>query len=93
MIKVRRDGTEVVLQFTTDLPHEKGGYVSSLPLAFDTGHTQYAELLRRVFRDAINSKLAAIRKAAYDQGWKDAKSRARKRRDFCISWHPENVGS
>lgn len=47
-----------------------------------------AELLTLQLRENLNSKLAEIKREAYNQGWKDAKARTRKRKwdEFCGRW-------
>lgn len=45
-----------------------------------------AELLTRQLNDQLQKKLEAIRKEAYEQGWKDAKAKSAKKTWFSRWW-------
>lgn len=75
MIEIKRDGGRVVLHFDLAIPTYD---VRSVPMSYNCGGEVYAGLLTQAMRDALGNTVAAARRAAYEQGWKDAKGKRAK---------------
>jgi hypothetical protein len=54
-------------------------------LDWKTGDGLYSELLRRQLNNNMNKNLERIREEAYEQGWKDAKAKVKKK-DWFYGW-------
>ena len=84
-----KDCTEVSVKVNTDLPCEKPW----IPFAFNCDRQYSAQLLAAHIASEMKSALSAIRRAAYEKGWADAKAKkAGKRNMFCGHWRPDAVG-
>ena len=83
MITVTRDGSDVVVGVTTNLPHESGSRTDFLfQHNCGDGETQYAELLTRHIRHVLDTAVETTRREHYEAGRKDAKAKRRKRTWF-----------
>jgi len=68
MLTITNDACYVNLHFTLSI-----GYVVDFSIS---NHTRMnAELLQREMNETLQNTIERIRKEAYEQGWKDAKSR------------------
>ncbi|MBN8665796.1 MAG: hypothetical protein J0L83_14540 [Chitinophagales bacterium] len=68
MLKLSKDGSNVTLEFTLSI-----GYV--IPFRVCNHTPMNAQLLKDAMNQTLHSRIERIRKEAYEQGWKDAKSR------------------
>jgi len=86
MLEIRRDNTAVIIRVETDLPHDCAGTITgNITFKFDMSAPSWAELLTRYLRDRLAYEVRKIRREAYEQGWKDAKSKNRKQ-DWFSEW-------
>lgn len=83
MIQITCKGDFVTINFTTGLPIS--GY--TFPFRFGSCNWQAALLCENV-RKVYAETLKRMRKVAYDQGWKDAKAKCRKKTHFFVSDNP-----
>lgn len=67
--------TNVIVKINTGLPIEK----CILSFEWQATHQYSAELLMRHLRKNFWNRIEQIREQAYEAGWKDAKSRKRKK--------------
>ena len=84
----QKDCTTATLDVETDLPCEK----SVMPHVFECGRQYSALLLVAHIRTEMEKALQLIRRAAYEQGWKDGRARSKKKRQFGTGWNPKRVG-
>ncbi len=77
MIEIKRDGCQVVLHFDLDVPTYE---TRVFPLSFGcgSGGEVYAGLLARAMQESFGDRVAAARRDAYEQGWKEAKAKRSK---------------
>lgn len=78
--------TTVFAKIFTDLPIEK----SILCFRWECESQYVAELLKQFLSEEFNKTVSGIRKIAYESGWKDAKSKSKKKTEFNISFHLDN---
>lgn len=50
--------------------------------SFNCGGEAYAGLLTKALRDALGDAVQAVRREAYEEGWRDAKAKTAKRDYF-----------
>ena len=77
MITFWRDGTKLKVEIDPKMPDKKVMY-----LYWDCSNEWYAELLMRQLDKELEDLIQRIRKAEYNSGWKDAKSKKVKKRDW-----------
>lgn len=82
MIEFKVDETAVVLDVHACYPLS----TTFWSLRLECASKSYAFLLRENLYRNMTNKLEAIRKEAYNQGWKDAKAKTRKRDWFRSLW-------
>lgn len=70
--------TEVLLKIELDLPIERKLFI----LKWECERQYAAELLRQYLEKEYCDTIQKAHKDAYEQGWKDAKSKTRKKRNF-----------
>lgn len=85
-IQVLTAGADVVLRITPGYPLGDRFF----DLRWGTGSEWGAQLLWQMFDRALGARLEAIRKEAYAQGWRDAKSKKTKRTWFSSGWGLES---
>ena len=87
MIKfVRFDKTKLRIEVDTGIRVDKSTF------NFTFGNLTYqanAELMRQHLQDALGDLFKKAREASYNEGWKDAKAKRRKRKWFSISQKTE----
>lgn len=81
MIQFTIDGKDLLVRIESELPPKENVYL----LRWNTADACYANLLGDHLRSKLNNKLRAIREEAYEQGWKDAKAK-RKKKDWFSGW-------
>jgi len=80
MLRVKRDGTAVVIEVDTDLPHDDTADTESVwRFGASEEHCAAAELVTRYMHRRIHDAIRAVRQDAYEQGWRDAKSKRRRK--------------
>jgi len=84
----QKDCTDVFLQVVTDLDCTQ----SQIPFKWECGQAYVAQLLKNHIRQLIRDQLKAIRRKAYNQGWRDKASKNRKATAFHGDWAPDDVG-
>ena len=82
MFDCRRDGTDVVVHVGTGALCPKSEWLFRL----DTTMEACAAVMADHLNDRMRRKLERMRKEAYDQGWKDGKSKKRKRQYHSQVW-------
>lgn len=84
MLNVKRDNTKAVIAVGTDLPFDCEGTKTSIyEFEFEMQTPARAELLVRYVHNRLETEIEKTRREAYEQGWKDAKSRKPK-----VTWFP-----
>lgn len=80
ILTVRRDNDKVEILIGTDLANTcDGSKTASIPFIWQMSQTYSADLLARYIEERIYHAVAKARHEAYDQGWKDAKSKNSKK--------------
>ena len=82
------DCTRVALHVKTDLPCEQ----SVIIFSFECDRQYAAQLLVDHIAREIRNSLEIIRQKAYTDGWKDAKGKQKKKREFGTNWNPDYIG-
>ena len=84
MISIERNGAElrVVLESGVHTGTEPTRFVAT----YNCGAEWAAYLLRENINDRMRARLSAIRKEAYEQGWKDAKSKKGAKTAWFSQW-------
>ena len=77
-IKVTRDDAKVQLGVAGEFPI--GNF--NFPFTCSCGHEWWAKLLEENIRAAIENRLEAIRRVAYDMGYRDGRAKQRKKTAF-----------
>ena len=78
MININKHGTTVKVSIETGLIASS----SDVLLYWECGNDVFAELLTNQLRKKLADRIQAIRQEEYEQGWKDAKAKKRKRTWF-----------
>ena len=82
MIKFKREGNDAVCVISLDMPFWN---TRDFHFTWSTGSEVCSSLLTKHAEEALKTALRKVRETAYNQGWKDAKSKKRKE-DWFISW-------
>lgn len=82
MIKFGRNEKEVTIRIEHGVFHGEEYFSFTLPQS----HEYQAELLQRQFNENLNRHLRQIKEKYYNEGWKEAKAKTRKRTDFYGGW-------
>jgi len=80
MIDFRIDGTKVKIFI------EVGVFDKMVVFTHECSHDYFAHLMRDSYINHMNRKLEKIRREAYNQGWKDAKSKKVAKNTFFSNW-------
>lgn len=83
MISFTRNDNQVIVKVEHGIFPANNSYFS---LEITQAFEYQAELLRRQLHNHLSSKLEAIRQEAYNQGWKDAKSKKVPKRTWFSGW-------
>ena len=93
MISIRRDNGDLAVRIETNLPLDcEGKKSATFVCTFAVGYPYNAELLKRHIQALLSDHLEAIRFAAYEAGWGDAKAKRKKKTHMSTGWHPDIVG-
>ena len=79
MIEISRSGTKVKLTFDLFIPHDT---TRCFDFTWETGNEWFAGLLTAAMSNALWDKTQYIRRKAYENGWKDAKSHRNPKADW-----------
>lgn len=79
------DCTEVEARIDANLPVEK----CILHFSWETGHQYTAVLLARHLGKELGAAIQTAHRNGYEQGWRDAKSKKRKKKGF-LFWFPKS---
>ena len=63
-----------------------------LAFTWECGNQYSAELLKRHLTKSLGNFLESIRRKAYETGWKDARSKKRKKTGFFTGFYNDGVG-
>jgi len=74
----QKDCREVKVKVFTELPIEE----SLIPFSFNAGDQYSAYLLAKYLQDQLEKAIENAHQLAYEQGWKDGKSKKRKKTYF-----------
>ena len=80
VIEFSRKESRVIADCDCGVSTKKSSGVFMFGFSFE--HDTTAEVMRRVFQKHLDETMKAIREQAYNQGWKDAKSKAKKKTIF-----------
>ena len=80
--------TKVILKVNTGLSCE----LPVLHFTFECGQQFTARLLKKHIQEQMETRLAEMRKTAYETGWRDKLKKKPKRTDFYIDWDSDFVG-
>lgn len=83
MISFKRDGTVVRSDVTIFVPNYEARVFY---FKWEAGSGAYAGFVSAQMQREMNAGLKAIRKDAYEQGWKDAKAKRTKEEWFSGTW-------
>jgi len=72
---------EIVITFRNG---DAGDY--DWPFAYNAGHPSYAGLAAHALREQFSDHMQSVRKAAYEQGYKDARAKRKKQTVFEGCW-------
>lgn len=79
MITFKREGSVVICKVEMDMPYWD---TRIYHFRWETGSDVCSSLLTQHARTTLSDKLRAIRKEAYNRGWKDAKAKTKKEEWF-----------
>jgi hypothetical protein len=82
MLSFDRIGPDVIVNIEHGIFYNGNHFV----LKISSTHDYQAELLKRQFQKKLSDELEAIRREAYNQGWKDAKAKTKKQTWFTGWW-------
>lgn len=82
MIRFLRDGNKVKINIEHGIFHSD----SYFPLSIEQSADYQAELLRAALQTNLNRHLELMKQKYYNEGWKDAKAKTKKRTSFWGGW-------
>lgn len=83
MIKFKAKDSAVVVEIEHGIWNDDGGFFSA---SIETNLPYQAELLRKQFQEKLDKELAKVKEKYYNEGWKEAKAKTKKRKEFYGTW-------